>query len=175
MSDLIFVPEPDLGIKRVTIAQDTLPPVTITNDKMYYFLRYRITSEDKNRQSHWSPIYRVIAPPVFDRLSDEEKLNINSFLRIDNSALTFGTMRTDWSLPESIKNIKEFDVYYRFSLAEQEMGEFIFGGTISSNSYAANVPTSNLDQFEIAVQIPTFPKIRFEDATIFAKSTDDPG
>ena len=168
MSDLNLVP--DLGIKRVTITEDTLPPVTITDNRMYYFLRYRIVSEDKNRQSHWSPIYRIIAPPVSDRLSDEEKLNINNFLRIDDTSKSFGTIRADWSLPESIKNIKEFDIYYRFSLVNEEMGDFIFGGTISSNSYAANVPTNNLNQFEIVVQIPTFPKIRFENATIFIKS-----
>jgi hypothetical protein len=54
-----------MSVKKVTITKKELPPLTPNGE---YLLRYRIISEDKNRTSHWSPIYtldlrRVIKGP----------------------------------------------------------------------------------------------------------------
>jgi hypothetical protein len=54
-----------MSVKKVTIAKKDLPPLTPNGE---YLIRYRIISEDKNRTSHWSPIYtldsrRVIKGP----------------------------------------------------------------------------------------------------------------
>jgi len=157
----------DAGIKRVTVGQGNLPPVTISNERMLYFLRYRITTEDKNRQSHWSPIYRIIAPPIREKLLGYTEQQLKSFVIIQADSLI---VRVDWTLPEEINTLKEFDVYYKI-----DNSEFIFGGTVSANSYSVVVPVNqSIDVFEVAIQIPTFPKIRFDDATIFTKSTNDP-
>ncbi len=48
----------DAGIKKVTIKMDDLPPLGKNNN---IILRYRIISEDRNRMSHWSPQYNLIA------------------------------------------------------------------------------------------------------------------
>lgn len=48
----------DAGIKNITIKKDDLPPIGPSRN---YSVRYRIISEDKNRVSHWSPVYNVIA------------------------------------------------------------------------------------------------------------------
>jgi hypothetical protein len=48
---------PDANIKKVRIPKSFLPPVD--SDNLAYNLRYRIISEDKNRTSHWSPVYNV--------------------------------------------------------------------------------------------------------------------
>lgn len=48
----------DAGIKKVTIKMDELPPLGKDNNVI---LRYRIISEDRNRMSHWSPQYNLIA------------------------------------------------------------------------------------------------------------------
>jgi len=45
----------DANIKKTRILKSTLPPVD--HDTLKYNTRYRIISEDKNRTSHWSPIY----------------------------------------------------------------------------------------------------------------------
>ena len=45
----------DANIKRLRILKSSLPPVDHDTEK--YNLRYRVISEDKNRTSHWSPIY----------------------------------------------------------------------------------------------------------------------
>jgi hypothetical protein len=45
----------DANIKKLRILKSYLPPVDHDTEK--YNLRYRVISEDRNRTSHWSPIY----------------------------------------------------------------------------------------------------------------------
>jgi hypothetical protein len=45
-----------MSVKKVTIEKKDLPPLTPNGE---YLIRYRIISEDKNRTSHWSPIYTL--------------------------------------------------------------------------------------------------------------------
>lgn len=45
----------DANIKKLRILKSSLPPVDHDTEK--YNLRYRVISEDRNRTSHWSPIY----------------------------------------------------------------------------------------------------------------------
>jgi hypothetical protein len=45
----------DVNIKKLRIPKASLPPVD--HDTLKYNARYRIISEDRNRTSHWSPIY----------------------------------------------------------------------------------------------------------------------
>jgi hypothetical protein len=45
----------DANIKKTRILKSSLPPVDF--DTLKYNTRYRVISEDKNRTSHWSPIY----------------------------------------------------------------------------------------------------------------------
>jgi hypothetical protein len=45
----------DSNIKKTRIVKSSLPPVDHDTEK--YNIRYRIISEDRNRTSHWSPIY----------------------------------------------------------------------------------------------------------------------
>ena len=45
----------DANIKKTRISKSSLPP--IDHDTLKYNTRYRVISEDRNRTSHWSPIY----------------------------------------------------------------------------------------------------------------------
>jgi hypothetical protein len=45
-----------MSVKKVTIEKKDSPPLSPNGE---YLIRYRIISEDKNRTSHWSPIYRL--------------------------------------------------------------------------------------------------------------------
>jgi hypothetical protein len=45
----------DANIKKTRILKSALP--AIDHDTLKYNTRYRVISEDKNRTSHWSPIY----------------------------------------------------------------------------------------------------------------------
>lgn len=47
----------DKGTKKAVILSANLPePLTPSGQ---YLVRYRIVSEDRNRRSHWSPIYYI--------------------------------------------------------------------------------------------------------------------
>jgi hypothetical protein len=46
---------PDSNIKKLRILKSSLPPVD--HDTGKYNIRYRVISEDRNRTSHWSPIF----------------------------------------------------------------------------------------------------------------------
>ena len=45
----------DANIKKTRILKSALPPIDY--DTLKYNTRYRVISEDRNRTSHWSPIY----------------------------------------------------------------------------------------------------------------------
>ena len=47
-----------MSVKKVTIEKKDFPPLSPNGE---YLLRYRIISEDKNRTSHWSPVYKLNA------------------------------------------------------------------------------------------------------------------
>lgn len=47
----------DANIKKVRIPFNNLPP--INSETAAYSVKYRILSDDKNRSSHWSPIYSL--------------------------------------------------------------------------------------------------------------------
>ena len=52
-----------MSVKQVIIETQDLPPLSPDGE---YLLRYRIISEDKNRTSHWSPVYRIDAKPFIE-------------------------------------------------------------------------------------------------------------
>jgi len=45
----------DANIKKLRVLKSSLPPIDHDTEK--YNIRYRVISEDRNRVSHWSPIY----------------------------------------------------------------------------------------------------------------------
>jgi len=45
----------DANIKKLRVLKSSLPPIDHDTEK--YNVRYRVISEDRNRVSHWSPIY----------------------------------------------------------------------------------------------------------------------
>jgi hypothetical protein len=49
-----------MSVKQVILEAKDLPPLSPDGE---YLLRYRIVSEDKNRTSHWSPVYKIDATP----------------------------------------------------------------------------------------------------------------
>jgi hypothetical protein len=52
-----------MSAKKVTIEKKDLPPLSPDGE---YLIRYRIISEDKNRKSHWSPIYTIDGLPFIE-------------------------------------------------------------------------------------------------------------
>ncbi len=53
------------GLQKAKVLKRNLPPLSVFPDNSIgYYARYRIISEDRNRTSHWSPVYAVRTSPV---------------------------------------------------------------------------------------------------------------
>jgi hypothetical protein len=134
----------DQGIKKVVIEKKSLPP--ISGEYNGYILRYRIISEDKNRYSHWSPQYKISLDP---------QNAINFSFTVD---ATKNTVNLIWN---SVSGVSNFDIYTKLNT-----GDWVYSSTVSSNSYSSLI-SSSATTVQIAVQVPTYPKKRYADATLF--------
>jgi hypothetical protein len=119
------------SIKKVKINNDSLPPLNAETGS--YLLRYRIVSADKNRASHWSPVYSIV--PDYTYTS-------NNFKTVSSS----GVISVTWD--SVIRNISgnpvgkvpSYDVWVRWDGTNQ--GEWVFYGSQSSTSISVIVPSS---------------------------------
>lgn len=136
---------PDFGIKKVIIPKSQLPGFFGENKK--YILRYRFISEDKNRISHWSPVYKIIAEDTPTEILNS--MIIDTENRVVNLA---------WE-PQS--NIQEYYIYIKWN-----NGEWQYYTKTSQTNYSI-VYDASKTYLNIAVQTNTIPLERFPDATLF--------
>ena len=102
----------DANIKITRILKSLLPP--IDHDTLKYNTRYRVISEDRNRTSHWSPIYNSDGVNV---------VGTSGALSITEEIIT-----AVWG-DENLH--PEYDVFVSF-----DSGAFFWHGTSSVHSYS---------------------------------------
>jgi uncharacterized protein (DUF2141 family) len=102
----------DANIKKTRILKSELPP--INSDTLKYNTRYRVISEDKNRTSHWSPIYN----------SDGVDLVVTS-----GAVSRAGNVIT--AVWEDQNDFPEYDVFVKF-----DSNEFFYHGKSKVHSYS---------------------------------------
>ena len=102
----------DSNIKKLRIAKSLIPP--IDHDTSKYNVRYRVISEDKNRVSHWSPIYNSVGQTV---------LGTSGALAVTQTIIT-----AVWG---DENNHPEYDVFVKF-----DSGAFFYHGTSKVHSYS---------------------------------------
>jgi hypothetical protein len=121
----------DSNIKKAKVLQNKLP--TIRSSDESYDVRYRIISEDKNRQSHWSPIFNV----------QPEYAYISGNISISSSTLT--TVAWDPVTVEigniAITKAKDYDVWVKWSKANGN-GDWINSERISGTSMVLVHPST---------------------------------
>jgi len=102
----------DSNIKKTRILKSSLPPIDHDTEK--YNIRYRIISEDRNRTSHWSPIYN----------SDGVDLVVTSgaVSRAGNVITVVWGDQNDFP---------EYDVFVKF-----DSGDFFYHGKSKVHSYS---------------------------------------
>lgn len=136
---------PDAGIKKVIIPKSQLPGFFGENKK--YILRYRFISEDKNRVSHWSPAYKIIA--------EDTPLEILNSMIIDT---TNKVVNLAW---EPQPGIGEYYIYVKWNNAEWQYY------TKTSQTNYSIVYDATKTYLNVAIQTNTIPLERFQDATLF--------
>lgn len=133
----------DAGIKKLVIPKSQLPPV---NDDNEYVLRYRIISDDKNRTSHYSPIFLATANTV-------ESVSGNLSISGNSLVATWGDSN----------NRPRYDIFVKF-----DNGNYLYHGTSPIHTYGfLKTGTINV---RVVIQVEGINKTRNAALTIFESS-----
>lgn len=163
----------DSGIKKATIANNQLPLVRSDDTGLFYDLRYRIISEDKNRVSFWSPVKRIYVPTTTDAdlpYTTSPRISVYS-VNVDggNKAIT-----ATWTFPQTagefnpdpekaelerrFSQITSFDIFVRWSVDNtgNNWAAWKYETTISTNSFTILKQQTPFvaKRIDISVQIP---------------------
>ena len=150
----VIDPTPDADIKNASVLKTDLP--AFSSNALGYFVRYRVVSKDKNRSSHWSPYHLLLKGAI---------------QKVPCSVIVTGTspkvINMVWQHPKvdsesnEISIFKEYDIYIKTNLKDWSLVS-----SSSSTQFSTLVP-SGISSFQVAVQVPVYPKIYNTDAAIF--------
>lgn len=169
-------------IKKVAIKNKNLPYVSFDDTMLYYPVRYRIVTEDKNRVSQWSPTYKLEVPPTsaaglpYDGAASSSRFHINtvgSNPTTINAVWSFKTAAENPSNLEKVfSDVSIFDVWVRWNPvnAPTDTGwtDWEYKATVSTTSFSTiKIATGDPKQVQIAIQIPTNKKVRDDRLTLF--------
>jgi len=169
-------------LKKAVIKNKNLPSISFDNDSLFYPIRYRIVSEDRNRISQWSPTYKIEVPPTsaaglpYDGAVSAKRFSIStsgsSPTKIDANWSFKQASESPTDLEKMFSNIQSFDIWVRWNsvaspnTANWESWEFF--STVNTASFSTTKrTTATTNQIEIAVQIPTNTKVRDNRLTLF--------
>jgi hypothetical protein len=165
----------DTNIKRVAIPINEIDSV---HQDGTIELRYRISSKDKNRNSHWSKIYKVdpgvsfseLSGYLFPTLEDNHPSSAvvhalypsSSYMqsRIVRNGVGGDVFTYTWTPKSNGATTRNFDVYISWK-TPTAWQDWEFVGTTSSNSFSFQRPDGNTSyQFvQAAVTVSAFPKL----------------
>jgi hypothetical protein len=130
-----------MAVKKAIVPKESLPPVD--SETAGYVVRYRIISEDKNRTSHWSPIFVTNAVPTE---------TVSGALSITSSIIT-----AVWG---DELNRPAYDIFVKF-----DSEPFTYHGTSPTHTYLfLNTGTASV---HVKVQIASSVKEVKESLVIF--------
>ena len=169
----------DSNIKKVTILKKDLPNYIGDNSSLSYEIRYRVVSEDRNRSSHWSPIYKVGETSTYDEvgfdIEDIAGTSIPHNVYIDDSN---HTAAITWTMPSLLitnptdeqkiiqvyeGSLKSFDVYVQWKTSGS-YGSWIWVGS-SNGKYDMKYPSTGPTHMKFRIQKVTQIKQAFDAAT----------
>ncbi|NDB60891.1 hypothetical protein EB001_20965 [bacterium] len=144
---------PDRGIKKIIVPKSKLPGIFASEEgnKSVYVLKYRFISEDKNRTSHWSPTYKIIAEDTAEEI-------MNAIV-VDNSNKVVNLV---W---EPQANIPEYHIYVKWNYSSPD-SQWQYYAKTSQTNYSI-VYAADKTSIKVAVQKPTVQQERFTTATLF--------
>ena len=148
-----------MSVKKVTIEKKDLVPLSPDGK---YLLRYRIISEDKNRTSHWSPIYSLNVANV---KKGDQILNLISPV-ISSIEVTDTNVIVSWG-DENERSL--YDVFASFgTLSEGTINyePYFYSGSSPIHTYSFKKKDGAYTHVKIAVQLAGIEKIRSTTLTI---------
>lgn len=164
----------DTGIKKIKINKNLLPAPFGDDSSLYYDLRYRILSDDKNRTSHWSNLERLFIKTTIDEVGFNPANPITS--SIPNSIVidkSFHSIALNWTMPSLLigdptpeelslqkeqGSILSFDIYIQWREGNTPgVGEsqWTWLSTVAGSNYSMSYVDSNYDHVRLRVQKTT--------------------
>lgn len=121
----------DPGIKKAAVEQARLPEISVPAEG--YFLRYRIISEDRNRISHWSPIF--LLQPNYTYQSGNTAIGKQA----DHVNLIWDPVQI---LKDNnfIRNAVEYDIWLKWDRGDN--GDWIYAERLEGNSATFIIPNT---------------------------------
>lgn len=171
-------------IKKIRLKKSELPHPVGDNTQLSYNIRYRVVSEDRNRYSHWSPIFSLNINNTTNEVGWDPNDPINTSIP-NTITITKPSHQAEltWTMPallitnpttaEKILQqqqaaIPGFDVYVQWKEGTVESDWIWLRETSASRfgmTYPAKVGSVGPDYIKFAVQKITQVKERFNAAT----------
>jgi hypothetical protein len=124
---------------KIVIPVNSLPAPSMTNST--YEVRYRVTSEDRNRVSAWTPIFTV-DPELQYFVDGDLSLLYTDVGAVSASWDSVSIMKDIGGTLVEVAKVDEFDIWIRWAgSGGANPGDWIYQGRIASNSVSVTVPT----------------------------------
>ena len=178
----------DQNIKKVRILKKDLPNYVGNNDELFYQMRYRVISEDKNRSSHWSPIHKLGSTSTDDEtgfdINNIAATNISHNITIDKpnhmasitwtmpALLILNPTPAQKILQEQQASIKSFDVYVQWKTGST-WGNWTWAGTSQGVQYSTTYIHPGPTHMKFRIQKVTQIKQAFDAATYLISEEQD--
>lgn len=151
--------------KKIVVESGELPPIQFDETSLYRSIRYRVVSDDRNRYSHWSPIYRINYPSG-TILTGNTNIHANTFGQDPK------TVVVTWNVPQpsAYESLNTFDVFIQWkdnSLTPlSPLWQYV--ATVSAKSFSIAIPNANTHKhIDVDIQIPSALKQRDEKLVLF--------
>ena len=120
-------------IRKVTIPRENLPPIGSDNK---YLFRFRVVSEDGNRNSSWSPIYSIAGQSYAEDQVDGSLSKLSASVIMATWVPVIGSVL--------------YDVFVKL-----DGGDYVYNGstTVNSHSFIINVNNVPATNVGVIVQI----------------------
>jgi hypothetical protein len=123
-------------IKKLKIPANNLPPVSSVTQG--YSLRYRIISSDKNRTSHWSPVYLIVPDQTF------VSGNIEFYKAGNIASLVWDSVTVtniDGDITYTIGKAAEYDIWVRWG-HNNNTGDWLYKERLLTTSVSLPIPST---------------------------------
>jgi hypothetical protein len=139
------------GLQKASVKLLDLPPLTLINDRLGYYAKYRIISEDRNKVSHWSAVYPVTANFDFRRPIDpitNTELPVSSITSFVTNTSSTRVATLSWEPVSAFINNNfitkalGYDVWLKWYSNTVPGGDWIFEERIIATSLSVVRPNS---------------------------------
>lgn len=121
----------DPGIKKVIYRQEDLPDINV--DLEGYLVRYRIISDDRNRTSHWSPLFLV--KPEYTYVAGLTSIGKSA----DHVNLIWDPVQV-YKENNFIRNAVEYDIWLRWD--KEDGGDWAYAERVEGTSSVFIIPNT---------------------------------